>query len=1266
MSTPTRKKNIDDAKSPSPNASFSSRNLSICPHFQNINQTAHFTTAMRDLMQYHADGYNAAAGAAWAAQMGADTSSPFQMNMQSVFDARVSTCELLHVHASHVIAGSNHQHMMCPNHLKSLSYRSNSVTEIEDDGNDENSGELEHIHQQPLSMTKVTQQRHRSNVKSDFIQTSTTREKRLSKRMENVAQNTNNRAQYAKKNDNTKKQKRGSFPSSSFAHLSIDAESGYCNEMRNCGMLCEPSTGRWGVPKTSHLRHSPTHNHKQSQEKAILKDHNRYQYAPLSQNAPPQPLNISKPPNSSSKKHKNPSVSSNERCTLNDNSNNFNKANKRSNSRKIHDHISSVVSMSSDKRETRKSGNEAGPACIFGGNTNKKVRSNNKKSKSPSFINNASSNFTTGLQAGQGKIFHPIGKTGVSALHELCDKEHWEAPRFNVTSSSSTPCEVDSGIEAENQTFSANDSTSSSVTMITGTMQKMHSHEFNIAVIVNSIELGRGRGGTKKSAQQDAARRALVSLYPDVVFDANGILLDLGNGLGVSAVKNRGVGNNKNRYEFGNVEAGPSTKEKSVNCYASTMLEDLVPNLASRLAINGHQDSATIPAKRMVNISKYDSPFSNEGCSTGSTVIDVTSSSKVAAKSKSTTINCTGCVPGRIKQNQHQTSSMSQLPRIYPCTSTTSGISSTSEDGDDNAYYASRGASVCSALLHAMAQIDERIKNPPTFAFDTCANPATIVTRSIVSKKYFHQRGGKGTPNNSAKRKGGGLGGAGGAIGSKRQSAMNDVGRSVTIHRSSFACTASLVLHIPTSNADENMKMRSCVVKETETNNQIDEMTKDCTLGNNNKLCNVATKVCNSDIKIVHEKMRKKNGDGKRHLVQQLAAVGTGATKRESKHVASAKLLALLFPECSGMVEVIAAAESAREQYAAYKARSKQSKRAQSIPSLLSEHHDNKKGRRSISMKLMKENTSFAYHRTEDPPLPKGITERLQLLADGKISMGECSFSDRGTTSVLTPNSTLLYASRQKQIEDSVDSALQALHESDDEGRLLGGHVDINDVGRIVLRRVSLDDRASIMKLLRKRNGYSKNTTDSQVGLDGPLSLIGLAGMIEFGNCINDLGYDISLVSSVLWGGVSVTLLLTRAVASVDEPPLGCAVLTLGLTLSYGRVLRLSQIFHEKHLPRERFIECLEAFSVQMNCKFYEKKAEMTLSDRANINNGTMTRIINSYLDIHKDLKSGNGSLNFLQSVKEEECEDEADENDNVGTQVVRTHHKPCKRSRVV
>ncbi len=50
-----------------------------------------------------------------------------------------------------------------------------------------------------------------------------------------------------------------------------------------------------------------------------------------------------------------------------------------------------------------------------------------------------------------------------------------------------------------------------------------------------------------------------------------------------------------------------------------------------------------------------------------------------------------------------------------------------------------------------------------------------------------------------------------------------------------------------------------------------------------------------------------------------LEGVGTGATKREARHVASTKLLALLFPDCNGMVEVKQAAENAREKYATSK-----------------------------------------------------------------------------------------------------------------------------------------------------------------------------------------------------------------------------------------------------------------------------------------------------------------------------------------------------------
>ena len=42
-----------------------------------------------------------------------------------------------------------------------------------------------------------------------------------------------------------------------------------------------------------------------------------------------------------------------------------------------------------------------------------------------------------------------------------------------------------------------------------------------------------------------------------------------------------------------------------------------------------------------------------------------------------------------------------------------------------------------------------------------------------------------------------------------------------------------------------------------------------------------------------------------------MEAVATGASKRDAKHIASAKLLALLFPDCKGMVEVVKAAEAA-------------------------------------------------------------------------------------------------------------------------------------------------------------------------------------------------------------------------------------------------------------------------------------------------------------------------------------------------------------------
>ena len=97
----------------------------------------------------------------------------------------------------------------------------------------------------------------------------------------------------------------------------------------------------------------------------------------------------------------------------------------------------------------------------------------------------------------------------------------------------------------------------------------------------------------------------------------------------------------------------------------------------------------------------------------------------------------------------------------FPSASTTSSISSASEDVDDDEYLASRGASVCSALLNVMVQIDSRIREQPSYTFDVCANPATI-----AQQQQQHLQG-----QGNGKRKGVGFSGVRGAILSKRRSA---------------------------------------------------------------------------------------------------------------------------------------------------------------------------------------------------------------------------------------------------------------------------------------------------------------------------------------------------------------------------------------------------------------------------------------------------------------------------------------------------------------
>jgi hypothetical protein len=165
-----------------------------------------------------------------------------------------------------------------------------------------------------------------------------------------------------------------------------------------------------------------------------------------------------------------------------------------------------------------------------------------------------------------------------------------------------------------------------------------------------------------------------------------------------------------------------------------------------------------------------------------------------------------------------------------------------------------------------MWQIDERIKEPPQYSFEIFL-PSSVTKLSSGHKDSYME------------------------------------GRSNSLHRSSFSCTASIVLH-------ESRKHTRVHVKAPQLEDQ--HTPEELTDTNGDDSDNVFSEFLKESDDVVCSK------------VSWLEAVGTGATKREARHAASAKLLMLLFPTCSTLVEVIAAAEAAREAYAASRLQSKQ------------------------------------------------------------------------------------------------------------------------------------------------------------------------------------------------------------------------------------------------------------------------------------------------------------------------------------------------------
>lgn len=749
-----------------------------------------------------------------------------------------------------------------------------------------------------------------------------------------------------------------------------------------------------------------------------------------------------------------------------------------------------------------------------------------------------------------GKSLELEGRTGVSALTDLCQKRHWSPPKFVATEISNC-----------NQ---AND-TSSSVS--SGYMNGYVG--FSTSVQVNNVILARGKGGSKKSAQQDAARKAISVLYPGTVFDANGILLDLGS-------------TDKSSLIFENCSTKVNKKKDNV---IRNSLKDLEENMAERFSIGVDE------------VIDRGSPAPSEDSSISTAV------SIKRRKNASTTVVTGGPLI------QHKDRPKNRLS--FPSASTTSGFSSASEDVDDDEFLQSSGAHICSVLLNVMVQIDSRIKEQPSYTYDTCENPVNVA-QQIKHEKDQLGKGDK-VKFSSSKRKGAGYG----ALMSKRRTATSMTGKTVTIHRSSFVCTASLRLH---ENVTDNAE-RVALGETKSASSQKDSIFEGKDLTN--------------------------------FAIKTLQAIGTGSTKRESRHIASAKLLAKLFPHCKNMVEVKLAAEAAREKYAASK--SKLKRRAQT--------EGDKKAKREKykcepQIHYTNDYIDLLFSKATDPiprsnmlRVGKGDSKKKRVSVSSADDLAKLSLSD-STDFTDNENSPRIFESpskkselctdnRRKLFEELIERSLQQVNEAVDEKKL--SYLKEEDLSKTVLRRANIGDIQYIDKLRSK----SSNTP-----IYSPKSLP------QSSSKVAESALDLLSAVNDPFGDNSVVLMLSRAIASSDEPPLGYAVLTRTFSLQKGNVLVVSEFENEVHFPRERLVECLEEFGETMKCKVEVESPKSNSRNNIFLTETQLKKMVQSYVNPSKMSQFSHGkkskfdesSKQFqsrkLQSVKEVENEDEDIKND--------------------
>lgn len=748
-----------------------------------------------------------------------------------------------------------------------------------------------------------------------------------------------------------------------------------------------------------------------------------------------------------------------------------------------------------------------------------------------------------------GKLLELEGRTGVSALTDLCQKRHWSPPKFVATEISNC-----------NQ---ANDTASS---VSSGYMNGYVG--FSTSVQVNNVILARGKGGSKKSAQQDAARKAISVLYPGTVFDANGILLDLGS-------------TDRSSLIFENCST--QVKKKKDNVIGNS-LKDLEENMAERFSIGVNE------------VMDRGSPAPSEDSSI-STAVSIKRS-----KNASTTVVTGGPLI------QHKDRPKNRLS--FPSASTTSGFSSASEDVDDDEFLQSSGAHICSVLLNVMVQIDSRIKEQPSYTYDTCENPVNVA-QQIKNEKDQYVKGDK-VKLNSSKRKGTGYS----AVMSKRRSATSITGKTVTIHRSSFVCTASLRLHTKITDDTEKVSLGEANTYSSQKGSTFE----------GEDVTNFTTEI--------------------------LEAIGTGSTKRESRHIASAKLLAKLFPHCKNMVEVKLAAEAAREEYAASK--SKLKRRAQTEGDKKAKREKNKNEQ---EIHPTNEYMNFLYSKADDPILRsnmlrvvQGDTKKSRISVSSADDLAKLSLSDStdftdseiSLPSLESPCRKIdLYTDRRKHFEELIERSLQQVNEAVDEKKL--SYLKEEDLSKTILRRANIGDVQYIDKL---RSKSSKTQIYSPKSKPQASSKVAESAM-DLLSAVNDQ-----------FGDNSVVLMLSRAIASSDEPPLGYAVLTRTFSLQKGNLLVVSEFENEVHFPRERLVECLEEFGEKMKCKVEVEAPNNSASNNIFLTETQLQKLVQSYVNHSKrpqfphgkkskfDESSNQFQSRKLQSVKEVENEDDDIKND--------------------